>query len=475
MSITNVLETLEDTLDISDALTKNGSSSFDERSLSAFCEFLTSSNVTGTKQSQSSDDSNLRKISQDEIIQSESTKNCGNAEIPPVELKTKLDIERDPAEENSSEFESTSKHVMEKIEEDTFAMMNESALPNDDDKYTCETCGRTWKNRAYLKQHQATCSLGKVTSFYLLKFYFPFFICQVTCEDCQLTFKSEQTLMNHQIKYKCGSQTFEYLAANSGDRGSICNQCGFTTISARGLHQHDCKMLPMLRCNLCPYSTRVPRRMDQHKKAQHNSDSEAMVCIFCGYQATASKGLAPKYILQRHLEAQHNDGTTYSCDTCDFKDTNYTKVKSHINSQHRVFHCQECGKEEPNIYRLKQHALKEHSNGKIQCALCDFSAKSKYLVEKHQRTTHLTTTFQCDVCPHVAESEYLLKKHIRLKHSEDPSYQCGVCEYKCESDYRLKKHIKEKHTEDPSFSCDQCGFRGASKYKLTQHIGKAHR
>ena len=52
--------------------------------------------------------------------------------------------------------------------------MTESALPNDDEKYTCETCGRTWKNRAYLKQHQATCSLGKVTSFYLLKFYFPF-------------------------------------------------------------------------------------------------------------------------------------------------------------------------------------------------------------------------------------------------------------------------------------------------------------
>ena len=164
MSITNVLETLEDTLDISDALTRNGSSSFDEQSLSAFCEFLTSSNVTETKQSQSSD-SNLRKISQDEIIQSESSKSCGNAEIPPVELKTKLGIERDPAEDNSSEFESTSKHGMEKIEEDTFAMMDESALPNDDEKYTCETCGRTWKNRAYLKQHQATCSLGKVTSF----------------------------------------------------------------------------------------------------------------------------------------------------------------------------------------------------------------------------------------------------------------------------------------------------------------------
>ena len=165
MSITNVLETLEDALDISDALAKNGSSSFDQQSLSAFCEFLTSSNVTETKQSQSSDDSNLRKLSQEEISQSESTKNCGNAEIPPVELKTKLDIERDLAEDNSSEFESTSKHGTEKIEEDTFALMDESALPNDEEKYTCETCGRTWKNRAYLKQHQATCSLGKVTSF----------------------------------------------------------------------------------------------------------------------------------------------------------------------------------------------------------------------------------------------------------------------------------------------------------------------
>ena len=117
MSITNVLETLEDTLDISDALTKNGSSSFDQQSLSAFCEFLTSSNVTETKQSQSSD-SNVRKISQDEIIQSESTKNCGNAEIPPVELKTKLDIEKDPTEDNSSEFESTSRHGMGKMEEE---------------------------------------------------------------------------------------------------------------------------------------------------------------------------------------------------------------------------------------------------------------------------------------------------------------------------------------------------------------------
>ena len=50
--------------------------------------------------------------------------------------------------------------------------MDESALPIDDDKYTCETCGRTWKNRAYLKQHQATCSLGKVTSFFICLFAF---------------------------------------------------------------------------------------------------------------------------------------------------------------------------------------------------------------------------------------------------------------------------------------------------------------
>ena len=126
--------------------------------------------------------------------------------------------------------------------------------------------------------------------------------------------------------------------------------------------------------------------MEVHKASGH---AEKLICNICGYHATAKSGNHPKYILQRHIDAKHNNGFTYSCDDCDFKDTDKTKLRSHIASKHRVFKCQECNKEEKNVYQLKQHALKVHAIGKIQCALCEFSASSKYLVEKHQRVEHL--------------------------------------------------------------------------------------
>ena len=431
-SVTNILDSLEDTLDFSDARLKNESSGvhheFDVKSValamkSELSRWSNGQDSWGSERYErpKSDEimeesvhfvleENSEKEDQDTLSSSEGAANSEMGQ------NTDFDI----VNENALQFE----EEVEKGEEitsmgETTHSFAGSGEIKETDKYACETCGRTLKSRGNLKQHQAKCAKEKVT-----------------CEDCEMTFKSETTLMNHQIKYKCGSQTFEYLAANFG--GKICKLCGFTTTTSR-FRNHNCNLLPMLRCNLCPYSTRVSQRMEVHKVSGHN---EELICSFCSYQATAKSGHDPKYILKRHIDAKHNDGVTYSCDHCDFKDTNYTKVNSHIASKHRVFTCQECNKEERNIYQLKQHALKVHAIGKIQCALCEFSASSKYLVEKHQRVEHLLATFQCNQCSYIGESDYMLKKHTKQKHSEDPSYSCSQCGFKASSKYRLTQHMK---------------------------------
>ena len=463
-SITNVLDSLEDTLDFSDASLKNGSygvyRDFDVKSVALAMkgELSRWSNDKDREVSQWGDKSKLDKIMEESLhfVLDENGKKGDQDTLPPsgttAESKIGQHADFDKVNENILQFD---KEIIQEVENrEEIKSMGEKihSVPGLDEtksteKYACETCGITVKSMNNLKQHQTKCANEKVT-----------------CEDCEMTFKSETTLMNHQIKYKCGSQTFEYLAANFG--GKVCKLCGFTTTTSR-FRNHNCKMLPMLRCNLCPYSTRVTQRMEVHKVSGH---TEELICSFCSYQATAKTGVNPKYILKRHIDAKHNDGITYSCDDCDFKDTNKTKVNSHIASRHRVFTCQECNKEEKNIYQLKQHTLKVHAIGKIQCALCEFSASSKYLVEKHQRVAHLMATFQCNQCSYIGESEYMMKKHTKQKHSGDPSYICSQCSYIGESDYMLKKHIKQKHSDDPSYTCSQCGFKASSNYRLTHHM-----
>ena len=457
-SITNVLDCLEDTLNFSDVGLQNGSSGeFDAKSVALAMK----SELSRWPNGQWYDTSKF--VYESHHLVSGKYSGKGDQDTVPlskgiVECKSGQNNEADvEMVKNSLQFES--KDERQEIEErEEIKSIDENALSDpvlidtkSTEKYACETCGLTVKTISNLKQHQATHCTEKFT-----------------CEDCEMTFKSETTLMNHQIKYKCGSQTFEYLAANFG--GKVCKLCGFTTTTSR-FRNHNCKMLPMLRCNLCPYSTRVTQRMEVHKASGH---IEELICTFCSYQATAKSGCDPKYILKRHIDAKHNDGTTYSCDDCDFKDTNYTKVNSHIASKHRVFTCQECNKEEKNVYQLKQHTLKVHAIGKIQCALCEFSATSKYLVEKHQRVAHLLATFQCNQCSYIGESDYMLKKHTKQKHSGDPSYVCSQCSYIGESDYMLKKHTKQKHSGDPLYTCSQCGFRASSMYRLTEHMKKLH-
>ena len=448
-SVTNVLDSLEEALDFSNTASKNESigviDEYDANSVAQDMksELLCWSNKPDKGEGQ--DTPKLEKASQ---------------ELPHFVLEEdpdKVDLDSLPISEETVEMETgpdTDLDSLDHVSQPLDEVVTQESVPmkyNPDaestENYACETCGRTWKSVSNLKQHQTKCANDTVT-----------------CEDCQLTFKSETTLMNHQIKYKCGSQTFEYLAANFG--GKICKLCGFTSTSSRKVN-HNCKMMPMLRCNLCPYSTRVEQRMEIHKTSGHFDE---LVCTFCGYQATAKTGCDPKYILKRHIDAKHNEETTYFCDQCDFKDTNYTKLSSHITSRHRVFTCQECNKEEKNVYQLKQHALKVHAIGKIQCALCDFSASSKYLVEKHQRVEHLMSIFKCPQCSYIGESDYLLKKHTKQKHSGDPAFSCFQCSFRGTSKYKLAQHMEQNHSPDPSLSCSQCGFKGTSKYKLTQHM-----
>lgn len=234
------------------------------------------------------------------------------------------------------------------------------------------------------------------------------------CGDCGISFKSQGTMKRHQKKFKCGENaTFSLGASANLVKTRICKLCAFSTNNEESLAIHNCEILPEMKCEECPYLTRLVTKLDLHKSLEHNA---TIKCSQCDYnkQHNLKDPMAAKKSIYKHI-AMHNVGL-YDCFECGETFKVKQKLTYHITSKHLQYKCHECGKEEASAYKLNQHIKKLHTNVKITCTHCGCFAPSKHLLQKHKNLAHFqSASFVCTSCAYKAESKYLLMKHLKEK------------------------------------------------------------
>ncbi|XP_035916576.1 zinc finger protein 2 isoform X1 [Anopheles stephensi] len=196
----------------------------------------------------------------------------------------------------------------------------------------CEFCGKSFKFRATLRQHE--------------KIHYG--IKQHECEMCHRRFLHKSTLKCHlrlhtgEKPYKCPHcpKTFRGQTAlnchifrhtNEGAKCPICPKVFATSsIVKQHLRQVHTNERPNV-CNLCGMTYKYLKSLRLHLR-----NHQKRVCPECGV------GFASVYAMAKHRKSHLKENLPFKCEHCDRAFENRSKFTSHKNLRGRTFQCELC-------------------------------------------------------------------------------------------------------------------------------------
>ena len=109
-------------------------------------------------------------------------------------------------------------------------------------------------------------------------------------------------------------------------------------------------------CDLCEYTTLVPKEFKKHWKFRHDPSSSSRIpCDQCHFSATRAD------TLKKHIQIMH-ENVRYPCDQCGFKGKSKTSVLEHKQKVHENLKlpCDLCKGVYPTSNALKLHKRRMH-------------------------------------------------------------------------------------------------------------------
>ena len=88
---------------------------------------------------------------------------------------------------------------------------------------------------------------------------------------------------------------------------------------------------------------------------------------------------------------------------------------------------------------------KNHSEEKLNCNECEYSAVTSHQLKHHIEKNHKGVRYPCSVCDHQAASVGNLHDHQAVMHKINPRFRCKICDF-CTNHTKHKKiHAERKH------------------------------
>ncbi|KAF6210892.1 hypothetical protein GE061_014004 [Apolygus lucorum] len=220
------------------------------------------------------------------------------------------------------------------------------------------------------------------------------------------------------------------------------------------------------------------RSILNHCGAQNGrGDSNQWKCPDCGDLFTKWSELS------LHLWRSHSlDIDLYSCDLCDFKTNNLSKlmnVHRKIHGSDRPYLCDTCGKGFKTSKQLATHKVlhnkskKPLQQGSEVCEVCSRKFADPRLLRHHMDIVHRgLRPYVCNVCSYSASSMSTLKMHLRSHTGEKP-YECPYCRYKTADHNSLRRH-KMRHSGDKLYKCPHCSYASIQSTTYKDHLKNKH-
>jgi KRAB domain-containing zinc finger protein len=262
--------------------------------------------------------------------------------------------------------------------------------------YTCDECGKSYRDWKRHKKYHTAEPKDILTCFY-----------------CDFFTLSNQTLRFHKKMEHPTKGGKKYIQGKLS-----CDSCSFTTT---GL-SHTPELEAM--------------RLIIHKKIHREGN---IVCDKCMFTTKRN------FSFQRHLSDEHKLGERYDCTICDYSTGGYSG-KSHLklhmetHNKEKSFMCDKCEYKSSSQRSLKEHLQRHEDTKRFLCDGCDYKTNNYPNFLAHKRTKH-GETMSCDDCDFTTKSDRTMRNH-KYKHST--SLVCGDCDFRTNSMTALRYHKTSK-------------------------------
>ncbi|XP_041960155.1 zinc finger protein 436-like isoform X3 [Alosa sapidissima] len=252
--------------------------------------------------------------------------------------------------------------------------------------YCCSQCGRSYRQKKNLKQHQRTHTGER-----------PY-----QCAQCGIAFTHKGSLKQHQ-------------RIHTGERPYQCSECGKSFTNSGSLKRHE-----KTHTGEKPYS-----------------------CSYC------SKSFTYNHNLKTHQRI-HTGGRSFDCAECGQSFSEWEHLKQHKRSQHTgkgLCHCTQCGKSFISNQNLIRHQRIHTGERPYQCTQCEKTFTDGGTLKRHQRIHTGERPYRCTQCGKSFHQGINLKVHQRT-HTKERPYRCTYCGHSFTREDQLQRHQLKFHNAD---------------------------
>ncbi|XP_031419489.1 zinc finger protein 709-like isoform X3 [Clupea harengus] len=361
-------------------------------------------------------------------------------------------------------------------------------IQTEEKPYQCTQCGKSFKEKNRLKQHQRihtegpyTCTqCGKIfSSLSALKLHRRIHTGErpYTCTQCGKSFMRNDRFKQHQCIHtgkrpytctqcgkgfisQCGFKVHQRL--HTGERPYHCTECGKTFSESGSLKKHSRIHTgeKPYRCTECGQSFSLRASLTVHQRI--HTGVRPYICTQCG----------KSFIRQEHFKLHqrvHTGERPYTCTQCgkSFSQVSHLNLHRRIHIEEKPYTCTQCGKGFITGSRLKIHQRLHTGERPYHCTQCDKSFSRQNKLQLHERVHTGEKPYSCTQCGKTFTDGQALKKHWRVHTGEKP-FHCTECGKSFSGRGSLKLH-RRIHTGERPYTCTQCGKTFVRKGSMTLH------
>ncbi|KAF4073504.1 hypothetical protein AMELA_G00244030 [Ameiurus melas] len=348
-------------------------------------------------------------------------------------------------------------------------------------KYSCQDCGRGFRNQRQLETHTSNQLCKDLPGPSVQQQMAPP-PPSYECNGCSECFRSSSDLASHncsaQLPSSSASLNSSGLTMDPGDLGSSereerpfsCDLCGCSYKHASSLLNHkNTHKTGNFSCSYCdkPYTNYMALR--NHMRI--HTQKKRHICSTCG------KAFRLARFLRNHQRVHEEGHARFGCPTCGKSFQGRSGLARHrcgdnqVGNEYRRKDTSSTSREGAEECRFTYMISNPASSGPFACEQCGRSYRHASSLLNH-KNTHTVGIYHCAVCLKTYPNLLALKNHRRI-HSELRRHRCAECGKAFRVFSQLQNH-RRLHQKEREFTCTQCQRTFPSQTSFRLHLQTHH-
>ena len=305
---------------------------------------------------------------------------------------------------------------------------------NNNSKFACEECGKSFAKKAGLDSHKKTHSSNHQNSH--------------ACETCGKSFANARNLSVH-------------IRIHTGERPYRCDDCGktFTQRSMLTVHRRIHTGERPYSCDVCGKNFYQSDHLTKHRRI--HTGEKPYACSGC------DKRFSDGSALRQHIK-RHKESGPFVCEICDEVVQKKTAYDLHVMDHEGIEPetCDVCFRRFPTKAAMANHK-RIHAKEKVfECRTCDEKFKRLVTLKKHAKYAHGIST-HCKVLP-IYDERHNKKANGAANGEVSKPFKCDECNMVFITNGTFLTH-QQTHKPNKLFKCEDCNLSFAKSYTLQVH------